>query len=185
MMNAGLIHERLRRQTGFIASYILYGIALMGIVGLAYGKIYFTNEQAKIIQDTVEELNAQVEVIRGKVLLCGAIYPDGDHGQFNARHAYPAPPNAQANRDALNNVTCPGSPGGALHLGQLSDGVPLPQVTQEFNPWIYEHTDAAGIRLILSPKVAGGGAQVRQRLLRQLGSLASASGDDVVISILQ
>lgn len=174
-----------RKSQAFVTAYILYGLALISVMGVAYSKIYALNQQARIVQETVDELVSQVEVIRSKILLCAAIYPDGDHGQFNTRHAYPAPPNSQANRAVLSSVTCPGSPGGTATLAQLSDGVPLPVAPPEFNPWVYEHTAPNGVRLILSPKVGGGGSSVRTRLLRQLTSIATVSGDDVLITVLQ
>ncbi|MCQ8897577.1 hypothetical protein NQT62_14135 [Limnobacter humi] len=174
-----------QRGRGFVTAYLLYGLALMSVVGLAYSRLYSNNEQARIVQQTVEEVNAQIEIIRSKVFLCAAVYPNGDHAQFNARHPYPAPSNAQLNRDDLSNVKCPGSPGGALGLGQLGDGVPLPQTPPEFQPWVYEHTETNGIRLLLVPKVAGGGAVVRTRLQRQLSLVTTVSGDVLYITVLQ
>lgn len=175
---------RRRRSLGFVTSYLLYGIALVSAMGLAFGKMYVEKEQGRIIQDNLDELVTQVDVLRGKVLLCAAIYPEGTHGEFAVRPAYPAPPATDNFRAPINTVTCPGSPGAAYNLAQLGDGVPLPRVLPEFEPWVYEHTEAEGIKLILQPKVAGGGEAIRNRLLRKLGSVAAASGDNVVITLL-
>jgi hypothetical protein len=173
-----------QRALGFVTSYLLYGIALVSVMGVAFGKMYIEKEQSRVIQETVEELASQVDIIRGKVLLCAAIYPEGTHGEFALRPEYPAPPSADSHRAPIYLTVCPGSPGGALTLGQLSDGVPLPRELPEFDPWIYEHTEADGIRLILNPKTIGGAETVRNRLIRKLGSIASVAGDDVVVTIL-
>jgi hypothetical protein len=182
-----------RRWHGFITSYILYGLALLAVAGLAYTRMNATNEQGKLVDSTTRELVSQVEVIRSKILLCAAIYPDGDNGQTTVRQAYPAPSTdtdptgtgRTGNQEYLSTVTCPGSPSGALTLGQLSDGVPMPLIPPDFKPWVYEHTDSGGVVLLLSPKVSGGVTGVRARLLRQLGSLATSSGDLIIITLLQ
>lgn len=173
-----------QRALGFVTSYLLYGIALVSVMGVAFGKIYYEKEQGRIIQETVDELASQVDLIRGKVLLCAAVYPGASHGEFALRPEYPAPPAADSHRAPIYLVTCPGSPGGAYTLSQLSDGVPLPRELPEFDPWIYEHTEADGIRLILSPKISGAAETVRGRLIRKLGSIASLDDDDVVVTIL-
>lgn len=180
-------------QRGFITGYILYGIALMAIVGVAYGRLSAANEQGKLIDTTTKELVSQVEVVRGKLLLCSAIYPEGINGVTTVRQAYPATStdsNATraGNQALLNSVTCPGSPsGGALTLGQLSDGTPMPLIPPDFNAWEYEHTDGGGVVLLLTPRVSGGAAGVRARLIKQLGSLTSSVVSDgvVVITLLQ
>ncbi len=173
-----------RKQLGFVASYMLYAIALLGVIGVAYGKMSNAADQQKNIQETTADLVSQIEIIRSKLLLCAAQYPDGDHGEFAARRPYPAPPAAAAHQDELNDVTCPGSPSGSYTLAMLSDGTPMPVAPPDFDPWVYEHTELNGIRLILSPKQANGALQIRTRLIRQMGSLASLKGDDVVVSVL-
>lgn len=170
---------------GFVTSYLLYGIALVSVMGVAASKLYYEKEQARVIQENVDELAAQVDLIRGKVLLCSAIYPAGPgHGEFGARPEYPAPPAASAHQAEIGLVTCPNSPGGVLTLNQLSDGLPLPRTLPEFDPWVYEHTEIDGIRLILRPKTPGAAEPVRTRLVRKLGNIAFASGDDVIVSVL-
>lgn len=175
--------QRAKRQSGFIASYILYGIGLLAIVGVAYGRLNMSNQQGRVVQQTVEDVASQLEVIRGKVLLCAAIYPDGDHLQFNTRHAYPAPA-LVGNRDLLSNVECPGAPLGSRSLANMSDGIPLPASPPEFEDWIYEHTELNGIRLRLNPRVAGGAEATRNRLLRQYPSTAALDGDELVFIVL-
>jgi len=175
--------QRAKRQSGFIASYILYGIGLLAIVGVAYGKLNSANQQGRVVQQTVEDVASQLEVIRGKVLLCAAIYPDGDHLQFDSRHAYPAPASV-GNQDLISNVECPGAPLGARSLATMSDGIPLPGSPPEFEEWIYEHTELNGIRLRLNPRVAGGAEATRNRLLRQYPSTAALDGDELVFIVL-
>lgn len=177
-----------RRQQGFVVAYIIYGIALMALVGSAYGRLQVSKDQARLVQEAVESITAQIDVIRSKVLLCGAIYPDGDHGEFNARFSYPAPPAASAHRANLDAVVCPGGAGGPVGLAALGDGVPLPITPPDFNPWEYEHTEADGIRVRLSPQVSGGGSNVRVRLARQLDGLITvnpAEPDVLVVQILE
>ena len=137
-----------------------------------------------MVQDSVEEVVAQVDTLRSKIFLCASTYPDGDHLEFEARRAFPAPPATNNNKAAISDVTCPGIPSGSKSLARVGDGVPLPLAPAEFQPWIYEHTLDDGIRLRLKPKVEGGAKQIRARLLRKLGSIATAESDEIVISIL-
>jgi hypothetical protein len=176
-------YQLTKKQAGFIASYILYGIGLLAIVGVAYGRLNTVVEQGRIVQQTVEDIASQLEVIRGKILLCAAVYPDGDHGEFSTRQAYPAPATL-GNQDLVANVECPGAPTGERLLANMPDGVPMPQSPAEFNNWLYEHTEANGIRLRLQPKVAGGAVNARTRLLRQYPDIALQDGDDIVFIIL-
>lgn len=175
-----------KQQAGFVASYILYGIGLLALAGVAYGRLNTANEQGRIVQQTVEDIASQLEVIRGKILLCAAVYPDGDHGQFDTRHAYPAPPVSQSYRDEISDVVCPGAPAGERLLANMPDGMPLPASPPEFEEWVYEHTETNGIRLRLNPRVAGGASAARNRLLRQYPSTASqvANDDELVFIVL-
>lgn len=172
-----------KQQRGFIAAYILYGISLIAIVGAAYGKIHANAEQNRLVQDSVDEVISQVEVLRSKIMLCAAVYPDGDHGQFNARHAYPAPANV-SHRDLATVVQCPGAPSGSQLLSNLRDGTAMPTPPPDFSAWEYEHTLADGIRVHLIAKVNGGGAPIFARLQRQFGASASLTGSDMAITIL-
>lgn len=172
----------IQRQSGFIASYILYGIGLLAIVGAAYARLNTGSQQGQSVQDTVSEVSVQLEVIKGKIMLCAAVYPDGDHGQFNTRHAYPAPATA-GNAAVVSLVDCP-TPGGPLSLAVMPDGIPLPISPPDFDEWVYEHTEAGGIRLRLIPRVSGGAAATRTRLLRQYGSSVIANGDELVFAVL-
>lgn len=171
-------------QTGFILAYVLYGIALIALVSAAYAQMRNTDDQSQNIEETVNTLIAQVEVLKTKIFLCGAIYPDGDHGQFPARRAYPAPATS-ANRDVITSVVCPGAPAGANSLANMSDGQAIPVPPPDFKPWEYQHTETAGVLLHLMPRLAGGASQVRTRLLRQLGTSAAESGDDIAILVLK
>lgn len=182
----------LHRWGGFITSYILYGLALIAVAGVAYTRLNATNEQGKLVDSTTRELVSQVEVIRSKILLCAAIYPDGDNQQTTVRQAYPAPsidtdPTRSGNQVEVDSVVCPmySDGSGTLKLGQLSDGVSMPRIPPDFKPWVYEHTNSGGVVLLLSPKVSGGAAGVRARLLKQLGALATSSGDLIIITLLQ
>lgn len=172
-----------RKQHGFIASYVLYGIALLAVVGAAYGRLSVSTQQDRMVQKTVDEVRSQLEVLSGKILLCAAVYSDGDHGQFNTRHAYPAPPTA-GNRALVNVVECPGAPLGSRLLSTMPDGVPVPVSPNDFDPWVYEHTEAEGIRLRLNPRIDGGAEAARNRLLLQFPGSASIDGDEVVFVVL-
>ena len=174
---------RVIQQSGFIASYILYGIGLLAIVGVAYGRLSMMGQQDRMTQIAVDEISAQIEVLTGKILLCAAVYPNGDHAQFDTRHAYPAP-NTAGNAAAAEVVECPGAPPGSRLLSAMPDGVPIPVSPPDFNPWNYEHTEALGIRLRLDPKTSNGAAAIRNRLIRQFPGSASLEGDDLVFTIL-
>ncbi len=175
--------RRIQQQGGFIASYILYGIGLLAIVGAAYGRLNTASQQGKAVQDAVDEVTIQLDVLTGKIMLCGAVYPDGDHGQFDARHAFPAPATVD-NQAVISAVACPGAPIGLQGLSAMPDGVPLPVSPPDFDEWIYEHTDAGGIRLRLAPRVADGAPAIRARLLRQFPGTAMVDDDELVFTVL-
>lgn len=183
--SAGLIvkWKDIHRQSGFIASYILYGIGLLAIVGAAYGRLNSASQQGEQVQRTVEEIAVQLEVIKGKIMLCGAVYPDGNHGQFNARHAYPAPATGN-NQQALSLVVCPGN-GVPQPLADMPDGIPLPVSPPDFNDWIYEHTQALGVRLRLDPKVNNGANAIRTRLKKRYEGSVIEDGDQLVFEVLK
>lgn len=172
-----------RTQHGFIASYVLYGIALLAVVGAAYGRLSITTQQDRMVQKTIDEVRSQLEVLSGKILLCAAVYPNGDHGQFDTRHAYPAPSTA-GNREMASAVECPGAPVGSRLLANMPDGVPVPVSPNDFNPWVYEHTEVGGIRLRLDPRVDGGAEAARNRLLVQFPQSAVPDGDEIVFLVL-
>ena len=171
-----------QQQSGFIASYILYGIGLLAIVGAAYARLSTNTQQGQSVQDTVNEVAVQLEVIKGKIMLCAAVYPDGDHAQFDTRHAYPAPATA-GNIAVISAVACP-TPNGPLSLALMPDGIPLPVSPPDFEEWVYEHTEAGGIRLRLIPRLSGGAAATRERLLRQYDGSIIANGDEIVFAVL-
>jgi hypothetical protein len=174
--------KAIQQQSGFIASYILYGIGLLAIVGAAYARLNTSAQQGQSVQDTVSEVAVQLEVIKGKIMLCAAVYPDGDHEQFDTRHAYPAPATT-GNAAVISSVVCP-APNGDLSLALMPDGIPLPVSPPDFDEWVYEHTETGGIRLRLIPRVSGGAAATRERLLRQYEGSVIASGDELVFAVL-
>lgn len=175
--------RRIQKQSGFIASYILYGLGLLAIAGVAYGRLNAATQQEKAIQNDVDEIATQIEVIKGKVLLCAAVYPDGDHLQFDARHAYPSPANG-THSAAISAVQCPGAPVGGQFLSAMADGVPVPVTPPNFDEWVYVHTELNGIQLRLEPRVSNGAESTRLRLLRQHSGIATADGDAVVFTLL-
>ncbi|NJM31892.1 MAG: hypothetical protein HC848_02080 [Limnobacter sp.] len=171
-------------ETGFISGYLLYGIALLSVVGLAYAKIYDSYSQAELVDRTVNTLETQVQTLMVRVIRCVSQYPDGTHGEFAQRPAFPAPPVATYanNRTVMSNVECPGIPSGSKLLTVFGY---LPQAPAGFNEWEYQHTSADGVRLILSPSVANGEAVVRTRLKNRLGLGYEVieSGDELIITL--
>ena len=71
-VNAIVNRKIFLQQSGFIASYILYGIGLLAIVGAAYARLSTNTQQGQSVQDTVNEVAVQLEVIKGKIMLCAA-----------------------------------------------------------------------------------------------------------------
>ena len=172
-----------KRQRGLVVSYILYGIALMAVVGAAYARLSSSQQEVVTVQNTLEEVARQLELVKSKIILCGAIYGDGNHGAFNARHPYPVVDASGDYQDVLSNVSCP-TLNGPVSLGALSDGAPLPVSPPDFDEWEYRHTLADGIRLVLSPRVANGAPTVRTRLLRRYTGSAVAVGDTIEFVVL-
>lgn len=165
-------------------AYLLYGITLIAIVSAAYAHLRNSEDQSQYIEESVNTLLAQVEVLKTKLFLCASIYPDGDNGIDSELHAYPAP-STSGNRDQVSNVTCPGAPAGANGLAFMGDGLPMPVPPPDFKPWEYEHKATGGVLLHLLPAFANGAPQIRERLLRRLGTNAQATGDDIAILVLQ
>lgn len=171
---------------GFIASYVLYGIAILAAVSAAYARMSTAKSNAEIVQATIETLELQVSSLNLRVVACATDYPDGVHGQFATFPEYPAPPTATypSNRAPINNVECPGAPTGSKLLSARGA---LPLVPNGFKPWEYQHTEADGVRLILTPAASGGQAVVRNRLAARLAKSypVTQNGDDLIISLVQ
>lgn len=175
--------NRLKKAAGFISSYMLYGIALMAILGTAYGKIYQAKSQAIVVQESIESVESQIITISSRISECTAQEPTGDHGVHGFYPHYPAPSPSGSVAD-FTSMTCPN---GSTPRPITAFGY-VPIAPPQFNPWSYENSETNGVQLILSAKVSGGAVTELRRLRNRLSQsfdVSNASTDDMLIIRLE
>lgn len=171
------------KAAGFISSYMLYGIALMAILGAAYGKMVLSKSQAVIVQEAIESIESQVIVITSRISECTAQEPSGSHGVHGYYPHYPAP-NPSGSIANLIDMACPNGSAPKMLTGFGYIPTPPPQ----FNPWKYENSETNGVQLILQAKVPGGAVTELRRLRSRLGqsfNVPNTSTDDMLIIRLE
>ncbi|MDH4395308.1 MAG: hypothetical protein QE278_06495 [Limnobacter sp.] len=172
-----------KKVAGFISSYMLYGIALMAILGTAYGKIYQAKSQAVVVQEAIESVESQIITISSRISECTAQEPTGDHGVHGYYPHYPAP----SPSGAIAQFSTMNCPNGSVPRPISAFGY-IPMAPPQFNPWMYENSDTNGVQLILSAKVPGGAVTELRRLRNRLSQsfdVSNASTDDVLIIRLE
>lgn len=162
---------------------MLYGIALMAILGTAYGKIYQAKAQAAIVQEAIETVESQIITITSRISECTAQEPSGDHGVHGYYPHYPAP----SPSGSIVEITTLSCPNGSSPRPLTAYGY-IPTAPPQFNHWMYENSDTNGVQLILSAKATGGAVTELKRLRNRLGqsfNISNSSTDDVLIIRLE
>jgi hypothetical protein len=172
-----------KKARGFISSYMLYGIALMAILGAAYGKIYQAKAQAIVVQEAIESIESQIIIITSRISECTAKEPTGDHGVHGYYPYYPSP-SPSGSQAGLTSMICPN--GTAPKPLTAIGFIPMPP--PQFNPWLYENSATNGVQLILTAKTSGGAVSELRRLRNRLGqsfNIPNTSTDDMLIIRLE
>lgn len=170
---------RHRRAAGFAAASVLFAVALFVILGAASATIARGNAQARLFQETREQMVAQRDLILNTLILCRTIYPAGDNGN-TVRQQYPATPG-----DGLvASLVCPGQSPASIWSGDARALAPRP--LPGFSAWTYVN-DATSIRIATT--AANSGSQFYRDLMDSTinkvgGTQASRSGDTLTITLI-
>lgn len=171
------------RQNGFLVAYVTYGLGLLAILGVAYGKLTESKSYALQVDEKVEQIVTGFVIYSQRIESCVVNFPAGNHGLFVSLVAYPAP-NTVDNMDLMSNVECPGVTSGVATLNRFGY---LPPAPAGFSDWQYQHTEAGGVNIILSPEVANGEAVVRRRVERRLRagySISTGVDGQIVMNLI-
>ena len=168
-----------RASAGFVASSVLFAIALLVALGAASVTIARGNGKARQFQETREQMVAQRDLIFSALLLCRTIYPSGNNGTI-FRKPYPAAETAVL----VSSLVCPGQSPASIWSNDLSAMVPRP--LPGFGAWTYVN-DATSLRIATTAVNAG--LQFNQDLLdavvKKIGSSqAVRSGDTLTITFV-
>jgi hypothetical protein len=135
-----MMHKRMlttRLQTAFIHGYLLFSIALMGIVTTGIAAMINSNQNKADIDQRRLELITDAVLIRQVLLYCATLFPAGDNGaaqgQTGLSH-FPRTPEG----NSVNLLVCPGYP----------DSASQPSLHQ-FNVWT--HFTRSGTASIVAP----------------------------------
>jgi hypothetical protein len=189
------------RPRGFILAYLMFALAIAGVVTVGLAQIRSRDVQAEVLTANVDRIVAAVTVIRGQLILCAATYPVGAVvpvvandgtviGTVTTEFPVLAGPNPGDLRARVNglasDMNCPGRPAGtSRNVWAGNDGVFFPPGAPGFGPWSYSvHTDTGGAslrvtRIEISLSSTSGEAgravlrRVRLRLLERGGNLGS------------
>ena len=65
------------RAGGFILAYLMFALALAGIVTVGLSQIRSRDLQAEVLAANVERIATAITTIRGQVIMCAATWPVG------------------------------------------------------------------------------------------------------------
>lgn len=135
--------QKIQKQLGFIAGYIIAGISLIAITmtGLAFMSQDYGGK--KLVYDTAKTMRQQISTIHAAVSNCSLLHPSGDNGTSHHR-AYPAGTNAD-----IMGLDCPGAPYTNKNLWTGRDGMTPPLAPKATNGWKYTN-DATGVYITIS-----------------------------------
>lgn len=179
---------------GFILGYLMFALALAGIVSVGLAQMRSRDVQAEVMAANVERIATAITTIRGQVIMCAATWPVGATvevvGGGTVTTEFPVLSLNQDGTGGLvtrldglaSDMQCPGRPSGVTKsVWQGSDGLFFPPAVQGFGDWRYSVVTSGGrvtqIYITLSSTSGERGdaalRRVKQRLLERSGSLAS------------
>ena len=168
-----------RPATGFAAATALFAIALFVLLGFVASSNSRNNARAEYFHATKDQMVAQRDLIANLLVLCRAVYPDGNNG--TAFHpSYPATPAAPS---YVTSLICP-KPARSLWSGDASAMQPRP--LSGFTPWSYTN-DATSIRIAITALEAGSTfyQNLLDAVIAKIGSVQAArSGDTLTITLV-
>jgi hypothetical protein len=199
----------LRRPHGFILAYLMFALAIAGVVTVGLAQIRSRDVQAEVLTANVDRIVAAVTLIRGQLILCAATYPVGavvsvENSLQTVTTEFPVlsgpnPGALQARLGGLaSDMNCPGRPGTSRNVWTGNDGVFFPPGAPGFAPWSYSvHTGGLPLRVtkieisLTSTSGEAGRAALRRvylRLLERGGTLGSTvqltNNDDKLTVVL-
>lgn len=180
------------RAGGFILAYLMFALALAGIVTVGLSQIRSRDLQAEVLAANVERISTAITTIRGQVIMCAATWPVGGTvtlldgttlmTEFPVLSVDGAGTGLLAKEDGLaSDMQCPGRPSAVKSVWQGSDGVFFPPAVPGFDDWRYSVVTSGGrvtqiyITLSSTSGERGNAAlrRVKQRLLERSGSLGN------------
>lgn len=200
----------LRRPHGFILAYLMFALAIAGVVTVGLAQIRSRDVQAEALTANVDRIVAAVTLIRGQLILCAATYPVGavvsvENSTQTVTTEFPVlsgpgPGELQARVGGLaSDMNCPGRPAGtSRNVWTGNDGVFFPPGAPGFAPWSYSvYTGGTPLRVtkieisLTSTSGEAGRAVLRRarlRLLERGGNLGSTvqltNNDDTLTVVL-
>lgn len=182
------------RAGGFILAYLMFALALAGIVTVGLSQIRSRDLQAEVLAANVERIATAITTIRGQVIMCAATWPVGATVNVDSGGTVMTEfPVLSLNQDGTgglvtridglaSDMQCPGRPSGVTKsVWQGNDGIFFPPAVPGFGDWRYSVVTSGGrvtqiyITLSSTSGERGNAAlrRVKQRLLERSGSLAT------------
>lgn len=167
-----------RSATGFAAATALFSIALFVLLGFFASSTARNNSRAELFHATKDQMVAQRDLIANLLVLCRAVYPDGNNGT-PYHPSYPA----ALTPVPVTSLICP-KPGLSIWSGDASAMQPRP--LPGFTPWSYTN-DATSIRITISANEAGSTfyQNLLDAVIAKIGnSQAKRSGGTLTITLV-
>lgn len=187
-----------RRARGFLMAYLLFALALAGVVTVGLSQMRNTDVQAQLVTANVERLMSAISTIRGQVIVCAATYPVGGSvtvptvGTLVTEFPVLAESGGAlvtGSGDA-SAMQCPGAPSGMRSMWSGRDGIFFPPPVTGFQPWQYTVTASGSplriTSITLSLTNAGGSdgmATLRRVLQRSPGGTVSLNESTGVLTV--
>ncbi|GAA4030040.1 hypothetical protein [Actimicrobium antarcticum] len=166
-----------RPANGFAAATALFAIALFVLLGFVATNTARNNARAEIFHATKDQMVAQRDLIANMLVLCRAVYPDGNNGT-GFHPSYPATPG-----DSLvASLLCP-KPMLSIWSGDASAMKPRPLAG--FTPWTYVN-DATSIRIAVTALDAGSTfyRNLLDAVIAKVGDQAVRNNDTLTITLV-
>jgi len=166
------------RSRGFAIGYIIFALAMIGVLSMAASGTAGQHQRFRTIEDNTEQLAGQIQQIRNALNICVTVYPLGDNGTGH-HPKYPA----GATATPVSGLDCPGDPNTVKNIFQAQNGGFLDPLPYGFGAWQYLNV-AAGISITITSN----GDDDRNIALSRVASRfanASVSGNTLTVVILQ
>lgn len=199
---------RASRRRGFILAYLMFALALAGIVTVGLSQIRSRDVQAEVLAANVERILSTITLIRGQLILCAATYPVGAvvpvEGGGTVTTEFPVLSGANASGmearvgGLASDMQCPGRPASMpRNVWSGNDGVFFPPLPPGFAPWTYSvetggnplRVERITVALNSTSGEAGRSVlrRVRLRLLErggQIGSTVQLSANEDTLTVV-
>lgn len=158
-------------------AYLIAAISLLSITIYALSSAVTQNSSLMWVSKASSAVSSQADLIRTKVIACGAAFPAGDNGSASSLEIYRKYPKTPAD-GLLANVMCPGAPAGTQAIWSGRDGVFLRKLPSGFGDWGYTN-DSSGI-YITTASSSGLASEAQAAVVQQLGTFESSLTSNVL-----